>query len=430
MWIHQLPAPAVTGPLAQAGACVRAAAAVPTDALSVDELADGLSECALLESQTAALRLRLLAEADERRVAEALGHTGTDAWAARLTGTTRGVMAGGIWLARRLTETYHATREAFADGGVNEAQARAIVQAAETMPPGTGEDHRRAAEAALVEKAVNGMDARRLRQAARRMLEVVSAELADEHEATQLEDESRRAETETWMSLHDNGNGTFSGRFVIPELHGVMLRAALERLVAPSRHARNRAGEPVEDDTLPTDGPTLPWPERLGLAFTEVVEHLPTDGFGPVAATIIVTMTLEHLRDGLASAGLDGGARLSAGDARRMACEAGLVPGVLGGQSAPLDLGRSTRLHSRHQRRALRLVHDTCAAEGCERPFAWCDIHHRRWWSAGGATDLDNGVPLCGHHHRRAHDRRFTLESVANGDVRFLRRRWGDVEDR
>ena len=64
-----------------------------------------------------------------------------------------------------------------------------------------------------------------------------------------------------------------------------------------------------------------------------------------------------------------------------------------------------------------------CAAEGCERPFAWCDIHHPHAWSQGGATDLGNGIPLCGWHHRRAHDARYDLTRLASGEVRYRRRR-------
>ena len=229
---------------------VRRALQVPATALSVDELTDGIAGVAVLKAQVAALELTLAAEADRRRVAQSLGATGTDAWLAQLTGGTRAAAAGGLWLARRLQDTYHATREALADGGIGVEQARVIVRAAEQLPDDVTPEQRTAAEAGLVVKAVNGMDARRLRQAGRRMLEVVSAELADRHEAAQLEAEERRAEVETWLTLGDNGDGTWSGRFVIPELHGHMLRAALERLTSPRRLARNAAGDVVHDDTM------------------------------------------------------------------------------------------------------------------------------------------------------------------------------------
>jgi hypothetical protein len=77
---------------------------------------------------------------------------------------------------------------------------------------------------------------------------------------------------------------------------------------------------------------------------------------------------------------------------------------VLGGASVPLDLGTSQRLFTKAQAVALSALHDQCAAEGCERPFAWCELHHKQPWGHGGPTDLANAAPLCGHHHRRIHD--------------------------
>jgi HNH endonuclease len=41
---------------------------------------------------------------------------------------------------------------------------------------------------------------------------------------------------------------------------------------------------------------------------------------------------------------------------------------------------------------------------GCDRPVQWCDAHHRVHWVDGGATSLDNVVPLCPHHHVNAHE--------------------------
>lgn len=427
MTVHVLRPPVVEESLASQVAAARAgvdsAAASSLRCLSTAALTEAVSDLSGLESAVAALKLGALAEADRRRVAEETADTGTDAWAARLTGTTRGVMAGGIWLATLLRDRYAATREAFAAGGIGEAQARVIVTAAEKLPKKVTAEQRQAAEEAVVAKAVGGMDARRLRQAARRMIEVLSREWADETESEQLDDEETRAENETWLTLHDNGDGTFSGRFIIPELQAHMLRNALERLTAPRRLSRNAAGEPVVDETLPGEGPSLNWSERLGAAFCELLERLPAEGHGHVGATLLVTIDSERLRDGLAAARIDTGVRISPAQARRLACGAGIVPMVLGGESEVLDQGRERRLHTRAQRRALSLSHDTCAAEGCDRPFAWCDVHHPHAWSRGGETSLSNALPLCGHHHRRAHDSRFSMRVMPSGEARFRRRR-------
>ncbi|HET6563697.1 MAG TPA: HNH endonuclease signature motif containing protein [Marmoricola sp.] len=80
-------------------------------------------------------------------------------------------------------------------------------------------------------------------------------------------------------------------------------------------------------------------------------------------------------------------------------------------------------MFSKAQWVALSAFHTTCAAEGCERPFSWCELHHLRPWSHGGPTDLANALPLCGHHHRRIHDDHYEHERTPAGQIRF-RHRW------
>lgn len=69
-----------------------------------------------------------------------------------------------------------------------------------------------------------------------------------------------------------------------------------------------------------------------------------------------------------------------------------------------LDLGRSTRLASPAQRRALRALYATCAIPGCQVRYDRCKLHHVVWWRNGGRTDLRNLLPVCAHHHSKIHD--------------------------
>lgn len=68
-----------------------------------------------------------------------------------------------------------------------------------------------------------------------------------------------------------------------------------------------------------------------------------------------------------------------------------------------LELGRTTRLANRAQRRALRAMYPTCAMPGCEVRYQQCKIHHVVWWRRGGRTDLYNLLPLCLRHHADVH---------------------------
>ena len=107
-----------------------------------------------------------------------------------------------------------------------------------------------------------------------------------------------------------------------------------------------------------------------------------------------MVVTIDHtvLTGAMKAAHLDTDQPLSAGEARRLACTAGILPAVLGTKSVALDLGRESRLFSEAQRVAKGLEHTTCAATGCERPYAWCELHHRRPWARGGRTDLADAI--------------------------------------
>ena len=136
-------------------------------------------------------------------------------------------------------------------------------------------------------------------------------------------------------------------------------------------------------------------------------------------------MTVEQLFDDLEAAGvctLDTGGRLSATEARRLACQAGIIPMVLGGKGQVLDVGRKRRLHTEAMRIAMGVRDGGCSAEDCETPPGRCHAHHDTPWAEGGSTDVGTGRLLCPHHHRRIHDPRFTTTGLPNGKVRVHRR--------
>ena len=83
---------------------------------------------------------------------------------------------------------------------------------------------------------------------------------------------------------------------------------------------------------------------------------------------------------------------------------AATLPAIPTGPPPPLALGRKQPLSSTPQRTALAPFYDECATPGCPRPYAWTELHHLDPWTNHGKTDLNNAIPLCGHHHRRIHD--------------------------
>jgi hypothetical protein len=121
---------------------------------------------------------------------------------------------------------------------------------------------------------------------------------------------------------------------------------------------------------------------------------------------VVITLSYETLFEQTRGAGTtDSDQVLSPATIRRMACEAEIIPVVLGGPSQPLDLGRIERYFTPAQRRALALRDKGCTFPGCTIPPQWCEAHHNIPWHLGGPTDLGNGFLVCGRHHTIVHER-------------------------
>jgi hypothetical protein len=127
---------------------------------------------------------------------------------------------------------------------------------------------------------------------------------------------------------------------------------------------------------------------------------------------------------------IDTGCEVSASEVRRMACNAGLVPAVLGGDSRVLDLGRSRRLFDQHQRLALALRDGGCSFPRCDRPAAWCEAHHVTPFSADGSTDVSNGALLCSFHHHLIHRGEWQLTIAVDGFPEAIPPPWVDAKQR
>lgn len=113
---------------------------------------------------------------------------------------------------------------------------------------------------------------------------------------------------------------------------------------------------------------------------------------------------------------------------RRIACEAEIIPVVLGKKSVILDVGRGSRLASRHQRLALGAMYTHCAIPNCHVSINRCQPHHIRYWRNDGRTDMSNLVPLCATHHRNVHESQWSL--VLDPSTRELTVGYPDGESR
>ncbi|MGP5125895.1 DUF222 domain-containing protein [Brachybacterium tyrofermentans] len=98
-----------------------------------------------------------------------------------------------------------------------------------------------------------------------------------------------------------------------------------------------------------------------------------------------------------------GAGPLEARTAERLACTGKVAITITDTGGEILHLGRSRRLASRAQRRALRLRDTTCSFPGCHQS-QHLDAHHVVPWSEGGPTDIDGLALLCRRHHVIVHE--------------------------
>ncbi|WP_205472680.1 HNH endonuclease signature motif containing protein [Nocardioides sp. SYSU D00038] len=376
---------------------------LPLWSMDATEAGHALTEVVHLESQLAALKLRLAHHAKQQKVEAASGATSTAAWLAAATRATRRETARTMRLAEQL-DTMPVVAQALGRGDLLLEQAEVIARAITKLPDDTDPQIRDQAQVELVELAQHH-DAKDLTIFGNRILDIVCPEVGEAAEAEALAREEREAEKACKLTMLDDGEGRTHGRFVIPTMHAEALKKALFAHAALTH-------EKVTS-------------QSLGQAFCDYILKYPADRLpqrGGVNATVVVTIPLAVLEGRLAACELDTGTRISPGAARRLACEAGLIPAVLDGQSQVLDLGRTRRLFTTPQRIALGIQQKTCRSEGCDRPASTCEAHHKTRWTDGGNTDLRDGVLLCPSHHQCAHDPTYTTTYLPTGKVQFHRR--------
>lgn len=219
------------------------------------------------------------------------------------------------------------------------------------------------------------------------------------------------------------GEGFLKGR-LDPEGRAIVAQALEtigEELYRANRSEARAALEAGDAPASPTAG------QRMADALVEISRRAmaATDAAAsgatvvPARPLVGVTMDIDDYRT--IRARLQDGTPLPEATARRLLCDAAIFRVLTRGGSVPIDLGRATREPSEAQRRAAGALWPTCTHPTCDRPFAWCELHHIIHWADGGPTDLDNLIPLCVRHHHLHHAGAFTIARQGDGAVVFLR---------
>jgi hypothetical protein len=347
---------------------------------------DTLGSLATVTARLAAVRLALVAEVDTRGLAAAAGATGPGMLLRERLRMRPGDAHADVRLSRALTRS-PALRDALAAGRVSAEQAGSIHRVLRELPQGTPPTVVAEVTGHLLAEAAR-FDPTDLARLGRRML----AHLDPDGPAPDRAERRGRLRRELSWNARDDGTVKLWGQLDADS--AATLIAALDPLSAP--HPADQHGP---DPRTPA--------QRRADALLQLTRHALDSGTLPVTGGqkphVTVTVSLDTLRDGLGTALLDPTGPVSPHTARRLACDAQIIPVLLGTHTEPLDVGRASRTIPTPLRRALTARDRGCAFPTCDRPPTWCDGHHIQHWANGGPTSLSNLVLLCGHHHRRIH---------------------------
>jgi Domain of unknown function (DUF222)/HNH endonuclease len=343
--------------------------------------------------------LELVAEFDRRGVWADYACRSAAEWVAWQCALTTRAAREHVRVARRLTEL-PLIHEKFAEGQLSFSKVRALTRVAE---PGNEED--------LIELARNAT-ASQLERIVRGLRQVSTAE-AQEQQANRY--------LTTWWE--DDGSLSIHARLSAED--GAMFLSALDA-------AHDRLRDEADDDRDAGDGGSAEPPAENGSAepHPEVPSEPPrprhqthADALvelarGNAGYEVSVHVDLDVLsRDGPGQVRLKDGPALAPETARRLACDASLIP-VLEREGHILSVGRKTRAVPPSIARAVEARDGGCRFPGCEHR-RFLDKHHIIHWGWGGETDKSNLILLCRYHHRLAHEGGLRISGNADKVVYF-----------
>jgi hypothetical protein len=397
------------GVVAQARSWVAGLAETLWAARSPGELLDTVRELEALRGCLDAVLAAVVEEVAATGAAAAEQWASTGDFLTHAAGARRGYGPVLVRLARALPGL-PATAAGMLAGRVSREQAVVIARAVRLLPAVAR--LRAAAEEVLVEWA-GEVDASELAARAESLLERLDPEGCAQREEAALARLERAAHRHRFLALVEDRHGgvLVKGRGTSED--AAVIKTALSALTAPDP---TKSCGHLPDDPAGGRGCTgcagvgrdaREYSTRLWDAWVEASQRLldarvlsETHGTKP---RVSITVDYQSLACGVGQAAVEVGLRVSAAAVRRLACDADLLPVVLGTAGDVLDVGRTARLVTPAIWKALLARDGQCRFPGCTRPPVGCDAHHIVSWLDGGPTSLDNLVLLCRAHHTAIH---------------------------
>jgi hypothetical protein len=222
------------------------------------------------------------------------------------------------------------------------------------------------------------------------------------------------------LTLIRSSDGMIRGRIALTPEQGALWISATQAVQSPRVPPRFTTEDEFVQEQITAD--TRTGPQRLVDAATELIARAATapgmQQLSGATTTVNVHVSLADLEAGCGPGWVDGlDEPLPMSVVERLRCHSPVAVTVFGERGEVLHHGKTRRLFSPAQNRALAARDGGCVWPGCDRPPSWCETHHAQPWQspdyAPGRTDLDNGVLLCHFHHAHLHNSSWKLVMLA-----------------
>ena len=340
---------------------------------------------------------RLVERVDRTGEFAAEGAASTVAYLRNLSGEANGWASERVLLGRALVDHMPSTAAAWQSGDIGFSHASVIRKAVSALEE---------ALAVEIEKA--------LAEAAPHITPGQLADLAEVVKAAAAPEDAEERAAKHRANQKLNISRTFDGQYRLD----AWLDAEAGAEISAAIDAFTRKRDPnlsILDDPIGRRRA-----EALRQLARHAMDHAESCNGNPSPRhSLIVAMSYEALASGIGSADIQGHGPITAGAARRLACEYNIIPAVLGTQSEVLDLGIPNRLANAKQRFHIALRDGGCLFPGCDLPAMGCVAHHRQHHIDGGPTAEHNLDLFCPFHHVQVHEGGWTYTIIDADTLEF-----------
>ena len=210
-------------------------------------------------------------------------------------------------------------------------------------------------------------------------------------------EQRRRQRENRWASLVQDPDGSWRLSAYFDADNGKRVSVAFNAMVRTYRNS------PTVGGWGPIQGLTSQ--QRRADALANLIT-----GEGPhrrPKATLLLIADYDTVARELHNLRYDDALPVAADQIAGLATDAKILPAVFSAEGDPLWLGRAQRDASTGQRIVLAARDGGCV--NCAAPAEGGEPHHIRWFSRGGATDIDNLALLCERCHHLVHDDNWQL---------------------